>query len=835
MTGRHGRSDPTSVLCDGHGRSYNAAVRRETASQLVFGFSVALRARAFLRLLSLFATIFCLATPADLSGQIVFRGGVLRARINPLALTTGRNEFELTQPQVERVPHATRRQLEQIKILVDEHQWDEALDVLSELIDGGTTGVVELSGGHYLGLRKYCHWQIARLPPEGLQVYRGRVDALAESWFQRGPTEPDLVDRLVQELYCSSFGDDALLALGDRALERRDYSAARRYWQQIGPTLRSPGGLSAWTALAGIDLSAHWPAVAQRWAARTAPPSWLAYPDPDVAPADVRARMVLVSIRAGDTERANRELELLRRMHPNASGRLAGREVDYATALSGILAQQKSWPDPPVDSDWPTYAGSATRSRRLPNAPQLTDAAWSKPVWLTPPPTAQQPSATSDVRSDLPLRHHPIVVGDLVLLRDAARVRAFDLATGNPALARNGTLFRRKQFGLPDGRLEARGERVVSGTARYTMDYHKGILFARLGQPVTARLLAPHAPGKTAPTQQLVGLDLRREGLLSFQVEPDDGSWSFEGAPVSDGKLVYVAIRHSDVKPRSEVAAFELATGRRVWTTSLCVADTPASGRGDEITSGLLTLVDDSLYYNTNLGVVAALHTVDGQVRWLRTYDRLAGMVSGTMPPHFERQPAPCVHYQGLLVVAPADSPAIFVVDADTGQTVWATNSAPDAIHLLGIAHGNLIATGHRCWGIDVRTGQVRFVWPESTKAGIRGRGRGVLAGNEVFWPTRREIYALDARQGELTRLPIDLTSFSPSGANLALAGPYLLIAGTDRLSALGSKPPANRAQRRKERIQAGVARPMSDTVWAGLPITNQPVSAGSPAHPLPH
>ena len=49
--------------------------------------------------------------------------------------------------------------------------------------------------------------------------------------------------------------------------------------------------------------------------------------------------------------------------------------------------------------------------------------------------------------------------------------------------------------------------------------------------------------------------------------------------------------------------------------------------------------------------------------------------------------------------------------------------------------------------------GHVDWAWPESEHAGIRGMGRGVVAGNEIFWPTRTEIYVIDPKTGAQTRV----------------------------------------------------------------------------------
>jgi hypothetical protein len=70
--------------------------------------------------------------------------------------------------------------------------------------------------------------------------------------------------------------------------------------------------------------------------------------------------------------------------------------------------------------------------------------------------------------------------------------------------------------------------------------------------------------------------------------------------------------------------------------------------------------------------------------------------------------------------------------------------------------------------------------------------GRGVIAGNEVFWPTRDTIYVLDVVRGERTRSPLSLTSFSEGGANLAAAHGHLIVASHDKLMALGPQPFAN-------------------------------------------
>jgi outer membrane protein assembly factor BamB len=302
-------------------------------------------------------------------------------------------------------------------------------------------------------------------------------------------------------------------------------------------------------------------------------------------------------------------------------------------------------------------------------------------------------------------------------------------------------------------------------------------------------------------------------------VRPDDGTWSFEGAPVVSGQDVFVAMRESDVMPRLYVACFDAATGRRQWRTSIAAADTPAAGRGGEITHTLLTLVGESIFVNSNLGVIAALDAAEGQVRWLRRYDRTSRTLSAQLPTHFQRDPSPCVYDRGALYVAPADTAAVFALDAETGAVIWSVHSLADMTTLLGVVDGVLIAGGNRLGGVDARSGHVRYIWPESQHAGVRGFGRGVVAGSEVFWPTRDRIYVCDATTGRQSRQPIDITPYSECGANLIAAGGRLIIAGTKQLVALGPQ---------KASPQQSPADNQSDTVAERDGDTALPTSGDS-------
>ena len=148
-----------------------------------------------------------------------------------------------------------------------------------------------------------------------------------------------LLDNVVRQAFASSWGDKALLALGEMALEAGDF-----------------------TPPAGTGSGSCRPSRR-----RALPNTWPGYPDTTLDLAAVRARLVLVSILEG-LGRAGRARSWRQfvRLHRDARGRLGGREVTYAAALGELAGPERAWPGPKPGPDWPTFAGSPARNRIAP-------------------------------------------------------------------------------------------------------------------------------------------------------------------------------------------------------------------------------------------------------------------------------------------------------------------------------------------------------------------------------------------------------------------------------------------------------------------------------------
>jgi outer membrane protein assembly factor BamB len=735
--------------------------------------------------------------------------------------------------QVAEADNVARSQLETIDRFVDAGQWDEAVEALRRLMDTDGDKLLALTGRsgaerkdgqfvRYIPLRDYCQLRLAELhgrADEALDLYRARVDSLAENWLREATTtsDADQFRRIVERFFVSSFGDDALDQLGERELTQGRFTLAREAWERISPELRigmqlgqetglAPG-LPLWLAHRGQAVEEPGQPLDQPSAQRSPESAWLAYPDTDLNLADVRARLVLVSILEGSRTRAAIEWEQFRRLHGTAEGTLAGRRGPYTDLLRELLEQSRTWAPIPPPAGWTTFGGAATRGKIAPGSVDLA----MRPIWVVDLPRQQAEAQWIDdvtrpaEERDALLSYHPLVVGDKVLVCNGERiedVHAYDLQTGRP-LWPEATVTDRPAPGAaalplavqPLGRdLVLRpGPQQRQGVARYTMTAAGGRLFVKLGTQATS--LVPNERFDPPSPGHLVALDLKTEKRRMFDIHLEAASWgagwAFEGAPLIDGENLYVSLRRREnLRSQSHVACFVMRRNRAElrWRTQVVTAESPAQGDLDEYTHHLLTLDQGVLYTNTNLGAVAAIDARDGRIRWLTRYPR-APLTSSNIDRsgrYLLRDLNPCLVAQDTVFAAPADCDRIFALDATTGMLLWQTapGHAEDAVHLLGVGADHLLASGDRLYWIDRYAGRVQARFPERIEADLRGYGRGVLVGDNVLWPTRDRIFVLAQDGPRSVRQPIELAPIGMTGGNLVPAGDILLVAGADRLAA---------------------------------------------------
>jgi outer membrane protein assembly factor BamB len=729
------------------------------------------------------------------------------------------------------VGHEERAWLAHVDEFITAGQWQDAVETLRRVMETRGERLIALSAGKaasgsegelLVPLRVYCQMQIAswqRRAPEALKLYRQQVDERAARLVSEAGAERDAagLQLVVDELLLSATGDEALLRLGEMALEAGNYTLARHCWESIHPSLRvlpavarvvrcAPGS-SWWLALRGRDLASLWPDLAAALSGPDESVPWLAYPDSDIPRAAVRARLVLVSLLEGSYDRAVLEAELLRRLDGDVTGHWGGRRGAYVQLVDDLLRAAQQWPAPPRPAGWSTFAGCPSRQGAVETGVDVA----MRPVWRTPLPRQTDPQdrrgrgrPRAAEAADGLLSHHVAVDDGVVYVAQLDRIRALRLDDGQPAWPgemRSGSTERGADaiFHLEGHRADPIAGLIArTGVPRWTVTLDGGRLFARLGAAWTGG--GDQLTRRDDERSCLIGLELATQKLLFDPIPPGEAGWEFESSPLVRGGRLYASLRRRNpASAQVRVVCYAVETGRAIWQRDVA--------RGETVTQAVvelpncpLTWGDELLYCNTNLGAVAALRARDGRLEWVYRYGRTASWAATDADRSSAvRDVNPCLFERGIVYVAPADTDHVLALDAASGRPLWHTapEATAGAVHLLGVAGGRLLASGDCVQWIDVSTGQVtgQFPVPRSRLPGHaapppRGYGRGIVAGDELYWPTRDRVYVFDVGTGRQTRQPLDLAALGLEGGNLVISRHVLLIATADELIALAESVP---------------------------------------------
>jgi cellulose synthase operon protein C len=676
-----------------------------------------------------------------------------------------------------------------------DQQWAEVVEIYQRVIAqfGDTLAPVPKDdpaanpGGEsrlFVDARQYCQRRLAALPPEARAVYRTRVDPQAERWYRQGVKDRDraLLRRVVEEAFCSSFGDDALERLGDLAFQDGRFAEALAHYRRLVPD--RPGEVSG-----------------------------LVHPDPSINPARVAAKVLLCRAALGEDPPGPEDLKAFAATYPGAAGALAGREGPLVESVGQALAADHLPVPPQADGRWPTFAGAAARTKVAPGTIDVGSLQWR--IKLKAPAPVGPENHMMRRRIEPPsaeqlLVYHPIVLGDQVVLSDENRMVAYQLNAhpdGSPEGSDEGIFIWDQKLSQQPPATGRPGS-----PPRFTLTASGDRIFARLG-PAGGR-------GGTISTLVAVRNNREIEGKLIWKKGSNEVALprkadvagriaAFEGSPVADARNVYIALTESGTMTSTYVACLDAETGAQRWVryigefagAGLDMNFNPPSTGG--VGERLLSLEGPTVYYQTNMGALAALDAESGQIRWLATYpqEQPGGLDSGV-----ERDLNPAIVHDGLAIIAPDDNRSIYAFDAATGRLAWKCDrDLPRVVHLLGVAKGHLFATGDHVWTIDVKTGKVLRCWPDA-EPGYKGYGRGLLAGEHIYWPTKDKVFILDQSTGlRSDRDPILLAPHGVGGGNLAVGDGYLIVARADELVVFCQN--SRLIQRHREEIARNPAR----------------------------
>lgn len=642
---------------------------------------------------------------------------------------------------------------------------EAAIDLLREVRRSRPGELIHLGPYRSLSLDRYCDILLTRFPPAGLAAYRQSVDPQAKGWLAdyRQTGDADALGRIVDRLFASSVGDQAINRLAEIAWERGEIALARRYWTLLVP-LAPP----------------HEDAAAA--------PAILRYPDTDLDLALIRARLVMCSIARGQHRRARRELAAFRALHKGARGRIAGQEGLLAERLGELLrlpgepgTAANTWIPRPVPHGTHTLGVRSRRDGALAFDPPL-----SRPVWRQPLPAASY--AVEPVRAALPvpapLAYYPAVWKDKVFVATAQAIFGFEQSSGRAAWSSGAPVS--PQIHPP--RLAGDAERPNPpsiprlGVPRHSLTISGNRLFAALGPPATSwpeRLELRH------PESRLVCLDLGHQGRLLWTLSGDDlgeknDRWTFEGPPAAAGGKLYLLATRSRPRSMLKLVCLEAASGNVVWTQSLGTPlNLPSEGTA-ALTHRVVSYAAGRLYIATDQGAILCASADDGSMIWVAWYH--SQPLSAPRPVNRADRglPARCLVAGGTVVVAPGDSPKLLAYDAVTGRRRWIRDIRGGAGQLIGARDTTLVVAGERLHGLDLATGQTRWTVGFENPAAF-GAGLGAFGKDFVYWPTREDLFVVDWRTGSLVRrIRLHDIYGLDGGGNLAASANGLFLAGPE-------------------------------------------------------
>jgi outer membrane protein assembly factor BamB len=507
----------------------------------------------------------------------------------------------------------------------------------------------------------------------------------------------------------------------------------------------------------------------------------LRYPDPQTDPAEIAARLLMANIVEGDPNLARSQAAGFRRRFGQARGRLGDREGILADLLDETAERARGWSFPPRDTSVATFGVNAARNGVLPREIEVGAALWSAEL---------APDLYSPVRSLANEREalsiFPVVFGNYLFVNTAEHILGWDLRTGKSVWG-DDRLENPAIYSVAPDVASPPPAPFLVGVPRYTMTVADGRLYARMGDPTTARpRTALHESDSS-----VVCLDLNHgEGKLVWKLDAStlDPQSAFEGSPLVAQGRAYIAARKGRPRMQTDVVCLEAESGRKLWSRSVWAA-VEDIGQNGMLSHQLLTAGDDAVFLSTGLGAVAAVEAEDGSLRWVVTYE--SGNRESTPTEQERRENSPCLFAQNIVVAAPGDSNRLFAIDSRCGTILWRRALPGGVEHLLGAKDGILVASGERLWGLNLSTGEV--VWSVGFTDPVSfGFGRGILAGKVVYWPTREDIYVVDQGTGRLRRRIPLLARYVESGGNLVLAGDFLAVAQSRRIVVFGpnSGPP---------------------------------------------
>jgi len=627
----------------------------------------------------------------------------------------------------------------------------EALSIYDEALEKKPNTVISTdpSKTTNVGIREYILGQIASWPEEGKAAYRRRADPLAEHAFQgakRG-RDVDALERLVDQFPFSSVVDDALSLIANLRLDSGECASAA---DALGRLLDRESATDRAVISARLGLA---------WAC-------------------AGRRKELEDL----TKRVERDL-------PGAEIQVGENRIGLAKHLKALASQVREGASdaaPLALPAWESIGGGPAGTRLAESGVELAKAAWGDVIGL-PRLDGEEELI---VRRSMPLMPtaeyrplFPAVSDGILYAHNGLALTAYNFYAKAPE--------KLWQFRVPT----PSGEVMFDNRVIFAPMVHDGRVYANLiaavggeeNQLGYVRVKFPF------PRRALYALDAYTGKLLwkiggKLGAESLEENASFATAPVAEGGKLYVGAVKQKLSTdpfQHYVMCLDPASGKTIWSTYVASGGTEINLFGNSTRESLgspVSVTEDSVYYCTNHGAIAALDKKSGRIRWTRRYRQLQVMPTRSVyvqKNRLEWVSSPPVFARGIVVVTPTDSQSLYALDGQTGQLRWDRPRGQDLRTLYGVRDGTLVLGGERVELCDLLTGR-----PASPPMAdeLRGTGRGVIAEDGIYVPGQDKLRHLNWDgtwdESSARRWPGGVTD----GGNLLIVDGAVVLAAQDSI-----------------------------------------------------
>lgn len=751
----------------------------------------------------------------------------------PPASQTNDKAILKTDADLEALLVKAKRYLEEGNFRIATRIWQEVIGRCGDTL-------YSTDGEIYYSVGRQVEKLIAQLPEDGLRTYRISADAgAAELLAAMG--QPDRVaalNRIINEFFLSSSGDDAAFELAGQALDAFDFVGANRLLQRI------------------IDD----------------------YPDPTVPLDQVWMRIAVCQAYVGNQDAAAVALKQARELD---SG-IARQSIEHVTKEIAAVAASESVTAARSDQFASMRHGNVRRTGVMPSLPDSIMDSDLRPIFeyrVEPKKSFSEihhalalgDAATGDAIDKLPLTEFERTLyhrwsekelsptGYLLFddqhayFKSIADVTVWDKNAPSAQVVWRPAWL--NQFVMDDGTRmrinlqNAYGGRRGGGTSdesgdadvfffgdhiAQSMSLHQGVLYNVEGPnyDITDES-APRAnnPGnfqwgqlpRRTRTNFLTAYDARTGQLLwrmpdlkaaaattkpadpnaETDLSRDAEDIGFMAAPIGFGSLLIVPVNVS-----GSIYIYALDSrqqGKIVWRSYL--TDEPAGGCS--YWSPIHLAIEGSdLFAVCGSGALFVLEPATGVVRFARRYPRTGkpdktvrdfGISSELMILDGWSEDL-AIPYRNVIIVLASDLNMIHAYDRQTGKLKWEAplEAEPEmrVSYLIGIQDDLLYAGGSdELIAYDLK-GEGRMIWTASwtareylKDANAKSYGRGMLTPDGIYFPIKDSILKLDPKSGKpLGHVGVRL-GYEGVVGNLFSDGKKIWVVCANRLMALGQAP----------------------------------------------